>query len=157
MIKVNKIISSLLTILILMMCSACPVYASDVYDVWKSVGSYNNDNELPHYFHIFEDCGVLARGIVNSSGYLLIDGDFNKYDNGTSGVRLTIKVRDADNHKVLKTITRDNTDISTPTTFRELVPVTAGQKIELFFDASSINNPPGFYRWAAVEYTVVIV
>ena len=30
--------------------------------------------------------------------------------------------------------------------------VTAGQKIQLFFDASSINNPPGFYRKAWVDY-----
>ena len=156
MIKVNKIIVILLTAIALAVCSVCPVYALEGYDNWKSIGEYNNDAEMPHYFHIFEDCGVLARGVANSNGYLLIDGDFNKYDDGASGVRLTIEVRDADTHETLLTITADNTDISAPTRFRDLVPVHKNQKIELFFDASSIDNPPGFYRWAAVEYTVII-
>lgn len=93
--KANKIIAIFLTAAVLMVCFACPTYALSGYDDWKHV-SY----PAAHYFHIFTDCGVLSRGVANCSGYLIIDGDFNKYDDGESSVRLTIEIRDADTHEV---------------------------------------------------------
>ena len=99
----------------------------------------------------------ITKGLVQNDGILILEGDFNKYDDGASGVRLTIEIRDGDTHEVLRRITADNTDISKPTKYSTVVGVKKNQKIELFFDASSINNPPGFYRWAAVEYDIFIV
>ena len=90
---------------------------------------------------------------MGNSGTLRISGYFYGADGyaTSSPIVLTVKILDVSTGATLsKTVVND--DLSGSTAFSTSCYVTAGQRIQLFFDASSIANPPGIYRKAHVTY-----
>lgn len=91
--------------------------------------------------------------IMGQSGTLLISGNFYGADGyaSASPIKLTVEIRSATTNAVLgRTIAVDSLSGATP--FAVSCNVSQGQKIQLFFDASSVANPPGIYRKAHVSY-----
>ena len=90
---------------------------------------------------------------IGNSGTLRISGSFHGADGyaTSSPIVLTVKIIDASTRATLAS-TVVNDDLSGSTAFSVSCYLTAGRKIQIFFDASSIANPPGIYRKAYVNY-----
>lgn len=89
---------------------------------------------------------------MGNSGTLLISGNFYGADGyaSASPIKLTVRIQSTSGSILSSTVVVDDRSGSTP--FAVSCPVSQGQKIQLFFDASSIANPPGIYRKAHVAY-----
>ena len=89
---------------------------------------------------------------MGNSGTLLISGNFYGADGyaSASPIKLTVRIQSTSGSILSTTIVVDDMSGSTP--FAVSCPVSQGQKIQLFFDASSVANPPGIYRKAHVAY-----
>ena len=90
---------------------------------------------------------------IGNSGTLRISGSFYGADGyaTASPIVLTVRIIDASSKATLAS-TVVNDDLSGSTSFSTSCYLTAGRKIQIFFDASSIANPPGIYRKAHVTY-----
>ena len=113
-------------------------------ETWSGSGfggsyTFNNNNLTP----------VKTMG---KSGTLLISGYFYGNDAfaSSSPIKLTVEIRSTSGAVLGRTTVID--DRSGNVDFAVSANVSAGQKIQLFFDASSIANPPGIYRSAFVAY-----
>ena len=89
---------------------------------------------------------------MGKSGRLLISGYFYGTDGfaSSSPIALTVEIRNTSGAVLGRTYVNDNRSGNVP--FAVSASVSAGQQIQLFFDASSIANPPGIYRSAYVNY-----
>ena len=93
---------------------------------------------------------------MGKSGRLLISGHFYGTDGfassspSSSPIKLTVQIRSTNGNVLASTEVIDTRNGNIP--FSVAANVTAGQQIRLFFDASSIANPPGIYRSAYVNY-----
>ena len=89
---------------------------------------------------------------MGKSGRLLISGYFYGTDGfaSSSPIALTVEIRNTSGAVLGRTYVDDNRSGNVP--FAVSASVSAGQQIQLFFDASSIANPPGIYRSAYVNY-----
>lgn len=90
---------------------------------------------------------------IRRSGTLHIVGHFYGEDAhaASSPIRLTAEIRRAYGGGTLaSTVKNDNR--SGLIDFEVSCPVTNGQQLQIYFDASSISNPPGYYRKAFIEY-----
>ena len=89
---------------------------------------------------------------MGSSGRLLISGSFYGNDGyaSSSPIKLTVEIRSTSGAVLARTSVIDDRSGNVP--FAVSANVSAGQQIQLFFDASSIANPPGIYRSAYVNY-----
>ena len=94
---------------------------------------------------------------MGNSGTLVISGSFYGDDGyaNSSPIKLTAQIRSTSG--VVKASTVEVDDRSGATFFSVVASVSAGEKIQLFFDASSIANPPGIYRSAHVSYDYAII
>ena len=89
---------------------------------------------------------------MGSSGTLVIYGTFYGSDgySDVSPIKLTAQIRSTSGTVRAQTIRVD--DRSGAVSFSMSCSVSKGDKIQLYFDASSIANPPGIYREAFVSY-----
>lgn len=89
---------------------------------------------------------------MGNSGTLRISGSFYGADGyaSASPIKLTVRIQSTSGTVLSSTIAVDELSGATP--FSVSCPVSQGQKIQLFFDASSVANPPGIYRKAHVTY-----
>ena len=94
---------------------------------------------------------------MGQSGTLLISGSFTGRDGyaNSSPIKLTAQIRSTSGAVRASTVVVD--DRSGATFFAVSCKVSAGDRIQLFFDASSIANPPAIYRSAYVEYDYAII
>ena len=89
---------------------------------------------------------------MGTSGTLLIYGSFYGNDGyaTSSPIVLTAQIRKTDGTVKAETVRVDNR--SGNVSFAMSCSVSKGEQIQLFFDASSVSNPPGIYRSAFVTY-----
>lgn len=113
-------------------------------ETWTGSGfggsyTFNNNNLTP----------VKTMG---KSGTLLISGHFYGNDAfaSSSPIILTVEIRSTSGAVLGRASFYDNRSGNVP--FAVSANVSAGQQIQLFFDASSAANPPGIYRSAHVSY-----
>lgn len=89
---------------------------------------------------------------ITKSGTLHIVGNFTgeDIDADTSPIKLTAQVRKTSGEILTSTTEYDTRNGLVQ--FSMSCSVTNGDQLRIFFDASSISNPPGYYRKAYVEY-----
>ena len=94
---------------------------------------------------------------MGSSGTLVISGTFYGSDGyaDVSPIQLTAQIRSTSGAVRAQTVRVD--DRSGAVSFSISCSVSRGDQIQLFFDASSIANPPGIYRSAYVSYDYAII
>ena len=102
--------------------------------------------------YTFRDYNLTPIKTMGKSGTLLIYGSFYGDDGyaDVSPIQLTAQIRSTSG--AVKTSTVRVDDRSGATSFSISCPVSYGEQIQLFFDASSVANPPGIYRSAHVTY-----
>lgn len=105
----------------------------------------------------FTDYNLTPVKTMGNSGTLVISGNFYGADGyaNSSRIKLTAQIRSTSGVVKASTIVVDDRSGSTP--FTVSCSVSAGEKIQLYFDASSIANPPGIYRSAYVSYDYAII
>ena len=94
---------------------------------------------------------------MGTSGTLVISGSFRGADGyaNSSPIKLTAQIRNTSGVVRASTVVVD--DRSGAKGFAMSCQVSQGDKIQLYFDASSIANPPGIYRSAYIEYNYAII
>ena len=144
--KTKKIITSIMLIMAMCIFMVQPVFAAG-NETWyiDHEGNYEAT-------YTFTDNNLTPYKTMGDSAYLVIFGDFKKADYGDSNIKLTVEIRDYPSGNVLDRRVVDNTNYPNTNMFVVTAQVYAGQRIQIFFDASSIDNPPGFYREAWVDY-----
>lgn len=102
--------------------------------------------------YTFEDYNLTPVKTMGKSGTLLIHGSFYGADGyaDVSPIKLTVQIRSTSGAVKASTVRVD--DRSGVTSFSVSASVSAGEQIQLYFDASSVANPPGIYRSAHVTY-----
>ena len=102
--------------------------------------------------YTFNNYNLTPVKTMGKSGRLLISGYFYGTDGyaSSSPIVLTVEIRTTSGTVLGRTTVYDNRSGNVP--FAVSANVTAGQRIQLFFDASSVANPPGIYRSAFVAY-----
>lgn len=107
--------------------------------------------------YTFVDYNLTPVKTMGSSGTLVISGTFYGNDgySDVSPIKLTAQIRSTSGAVRAQTIRVD--DRSGAVSFSVSCSVTKGEQIQLFFDASSIANPPGIYRSAYVIYDYAII
>ena len=102
--------------------------------------------------YTFNNYNLTPVKTMGKSGRLLISGYFYGTDGyaSSSPIALTVEIRSTSGAVLGHTYVNDNRSGNVP--FAVSASVSAGQQIQLFFDASSIANPPGIYRSAYVNY-----
>ncbi len=102
--------------------------------------------------YTFTDTNTTPVKTMGKSGTLLISGYFYGDDGYASShpIVLTVEIRSTSGAVLGRTSVID--DRSGAVDFAVSAPVSAGQKIQLFFDASSAYSSPGIYRSAYVNY-----
>lgn len=148
--KQKKIITSLVLAILCIVLSAQPAFAAEG-EVWYKGQQYSasytvtNNNLTPYK-------------VINASGCLRISGSFCKADSASySNVRLTVEIREYGTGRVLNRCVVDNTSYPNRNSFLLDTDVSAGQKIQIYFDVSSVSNPPGPYRKASVDYVASFI
>lgn len=118
-------------------------------ETWSSSGLAGN--------YTFEDYNLTPVKTIGKSGTLVINGSFYGDDGYaiSSPIRLTVQIRSTSGSVKAATAPIDNRTGSTP--FSLSCAVTAGEQIQLYFDASSLANPPGILRKAHVTYYYSII
>ncbi len=145
--KIKKIITSVMLVIAMCVLTAQPALAATNNEIWY-IDHYGNYKAS----YTFTDTNLTPYKIMGNTANLVVFGKFKKADTGRSNIKLTVQIRDYPSGRVLDQMVVDNTNYPNTNMFFLATTVTAGQKIQLFFDASSINNPPGFYRKAWVDY-----
>ncbi len=156
--KLKRLLISLVVSATMLVTTVCPAFAAEETttvetetvspragtETWTGSGfggayTFNNYNLTP----------VKTMG---KSGRLLISGYFYGTDGyaSSSPIVLTVEIRTTSGTVLGRTTVYDNRSGNVP--FAVSANVTAGQRIQLFFDASSVANPPGIYRSAFVAY-----
>ena len=104
----------------------------------------------------FTDYNLTPVKTMGQSGLLAITGYFYGDDGYADSVpiKLTFQIRDTSGRVLATTVVEDTRNGNIP--FGVSCRVTAGQKIQLYMDASSIANPPGIYRSAYIGYNYYI-
>ena len=105
----------------------------------------------------FTDYNLTPVKTMGSSGTLVISGTFYGDDgySDVSPIQLTAQIRSTSGAVRAQTVRVD--DRSGAVSFSVSCSVSRGDQIQLFFDASSIANPPGIYRSAYVSYDYAII
>lgn len=102
--------------------------------------------------YTFNNYNLTPIKTMGKSGTLLIHGSFYGADGfaTSSPIKLTVEIRTTSGVVKARTVVTD--DHSGAAAFSVAATVSAGEQIQLYFDASSIANPPGIYRSAHVLY-----
>lgn len=143
----KKIIISIFAVMMMCLTSVHPVIAAETWTI--AGGNYDAD-------YTFTDDNLTPYKIIGDTGTLVVYGYFFKDDSGDSNIKLTAQIRDYPSGKILAQEVVENNDYPFSNNFMISTNVYSGQRIQLYFDASSINNPPGFYRKAYVNYSAYI-
>ena len=109
--------------------------------------------------YVFNNCNYTPCKTIGSTGTLAIIGSFRRADTSTSQIKLTMKIIDFDTKQVLSTVVVNdqyNDAVNTTEFCGAYLNVHAGQRIQIFVDASSVSNPPGYYRTAWITYGAYI-
>ena len=103
--------------------------------------------------YTFNNYNLTPVKTMGKSGRLLISGYFYGTDGyaSSSPIKLTVQIRSTSGTVLVSRSFVDDRSGNVP--FSISVNVTAGQQVQLFFDASSIANPPGIYRSGYVSYS----
>ena len=106
----------------------------------RTVGSFN-----------MTDDNLTPVNTIGESGTLDVWFTFYRSDQySSSPIKLTFQIRNATTGQVYGTVVAyEGQDVGGGIVIRN---VPAGTKIQLYFDASSISNPPGPYRQAYITY-----
>ena len=107
--------------------------------------------------YTFIDYNLTPVKTMGESGTLIISGSFTGNDGyaNASPIKLTVQIRSTSGAVLGSTVVGD--DRSGATHFAVTAPVSKGQQIQLYFDASSIANPPGILRSAYVAYNYGLI
>lgn len=148
---VKKIIASMLAVMFCLGSVQVAHAASEsrATEVWYTGQTYD-------YSYTMEDTNTTPVKTLGNSGQLVIYGNFYKADSGASNIKLTAKILEYPSGRVLDEVVVNNNNYPFSDNFVLSTYIQSGTKVQLFFDASSINNPPGFYRKAHLNYTVYV-
>ena len=107
--------------------------------------------------YTFTDYNLTPVKTMGQSGTLVISGIFRGTDGyaNVNRIKLTVQIRSTSGSVKASTVVVD--DRSGSTAFSVSCSVSQGEAIQLFFDASSVANPPGIYRSAFVDYDFAII
>lgn len=161
----RSILSVVLALVLALSTAVVPAFAAETdsttstsiettsSDVTRAAGEVYNMYD-PHYAHYtITNNNTTPYKVMGASGTINIVGRFKKADSASySNVRLLIQIRDYNTGAVLAQVEPSNASYPDWDTIVINADVYAGQKIYFFFDVSSVNNPPGPYRMAEVEY-----
>ena len=102
--------------------------------------------------YTFSNYNLTPVKTMGKGGTLLISGYFYGNDGYATShpIVLTVEIRSTSGAVLGRTSVYDNRSGNVP--FAVSANVSAGQKIQLFFDASSAYSSPGIYRSAYVAY-----
>lgn len=143
--KKGKIITSFLLIVAMLTLTVQTAFAAEG-EIWYKNGRYPAE-------YTITDTNLTPYKVINETGVLVVYGHFWKADSASySNVKLTVEIREYGTNTVLKRVVAENTQYPYGDPFYIEANVQAGQKIQLFFDVSSIDNPPGPLRQATVKY-----
>lgn len=169
----KRIFTSLILSIALVLPSAVPTLAASADDVKSPESATNTEAVKPSAEtragavtwsgsgfggrYTFVDYNLTPAKIMGSSGTLVITGHFTGNDGyaDVSPIKLTAQIRSTSGAVKGSTVVVD--DRSGATSFAMTCNVTKGEQIQLYFDASSIANPPGIYRSAYIEYDYAII
>ena len=131
--KATRFIISFVLMCAMIITSAVPAFAAGAEDWSSSTKTYVGSMHMT-------DNNLTQVKTIKRTGTLHIVGHFYGEDAhaAVSPIRLTAQIR-YDNRSGL-------------VDFEVTCPVSYGQQVQIFFDASSISNPPGYYRRAFIEY-----
>ena len=144
----KKLSCLLLTLITLLSVSSTKTYAAGI-ETWYAGNVYNST-------YVFKDCNYTPYKTIGSNGTLSILGSFRRADTSTSQIKLTMNVYDYDTKSLLSSVViydQHNDAVNTTQFAAAHVNVHAGQRIQIFVDASSVSNPPGYYRTAWITYS----
>ena len=148
--KFKKIITSFVLVIAMLMLAVQPAFAAEG-EIWYFDQRYEAE-------YTVTNTNLTPYKVIDQSGVLCVYGHFWKADSASySNVRLTVEIRDYPSGRVLNKVSAENRQYPYGDPFFIDAEVYAGQKIQLFFDVSSINNPPGPYRKALVSYEAYFV
>lgn len=105
----------------------------------------------------FTDYNLTPVKTMGQSGTLVISGSFYGDDGyaNSSPIKLTAQIRSTSGAVRASTVVVDTR--AGYIHFAVSCAVSVGDKIQLYFDASSIANSPGIYRSAYIEYNYAII
>ena len=140
--KAKLVVCSTLMAICMLFCSVAS-YADDYWSVGMKEYYMNYD---------FEDHNYTSVKHIENGNVLHLDGVYKKVDDGDSNIVLTVRILEYPSKRILSEGKYYNTDYPNSNRFEISANVRPGMMVQLFFDASSINNPPGYYRQAYVGY-----
>lgn len=146
--KAKRFITSMLLIMAVCVITVNPAFAAETADeTW----TLSNGSHSAAYW--FQDTNTTSVKTMGNSGTVVVSGSFGQYDSATnSRIKLTVEIRDYPSGVVIGRGEFTNTNYPNGNLFMVTAPVKAGQQIQIFFDASSVSNPPGYLRSAWVDY-----
>ena len=132
--KATRFIISFVLMCAMIITSAVPAFAAGAEDWSSSTKTYVGSMHMT-------DNNLTQVKTIKRTGTLHIVGHFYGEDAhaAVSPIRLTAQIRYAYGGAIGNaSITKDDNR--------------SGLQVQIFFDASSISNPPGYYRRAFIEY-----
>ena len=145
--KATRFIISFVLMCAMIITSAVPAFAAGAEDWSSSTKTYVGSMHMT-------DNNLTQVKTIKRTGTLHIVGHFYGEDAhaAVSPIRLTAQIRYAYGGAIGNaSITKDD-NRSGLVDFEVTCPVSYDQQVQIFFDASSISNPPGYYRRAFIEY-----
>lgn len=145
--RTYRFLCSLILSFALLLTSAFPTFAAGTEDWSNSTRTYVGSMHMTNY-------NLTPVKTIKRSGTLHIVGHFYGEDAhaAVSPIKLTAQIRRANGGVIGNASTVKVDNRSGLIDFEVSCPVSSGQKVQIYFDASSISNPPGYYRQAFVEY-----
>ena len=161
--KLKRLLISLVVSATMLVTTVCPAFAAEetttveTETVSPRAGTETWTGSGHGGSYTFNNYNLTPVKTMGESGRLLISGSFYGTDGyaSSSPIKLTVQIRSTSGAILVNRSFVDDRSGNVP--FSISVNVTAGQKVQLYFDASSIANPPGIYRSAFVEYDFVIL
>lgn len=163
--KIKRLLVGLVATASMLIVTVSPALAADVKETESEVtdsvilraGNETWTNSGHGGDYTFNNYNLTPVKTMGKSGRLLISGYFYGTDGyaSSSPIALTVEIRSTSGTVLGRTYANDNRSGNVP--FAVSASVSAGQKIQLYFDASSIANPPGIYRSAYVYYNYAII
>lgn len=161
--KLKRLLISLVVSATMLVTTVCPAFAAEetttveTETVSPRAGTETWTGSGHGGSYTFNNYNLTPVKTMGESGRLLISGSFYGTDGfaSSSPIALTVEIRSTSGTVLGRTYANDNRSGNVP--FAVSASVSAGQKIQLYFDASSIANPPGIYRSAYVYYNYAII
>lgn len=157
----RTIISTVLALVLAFSTAVVPAFAAEAdnetsttsVDVSRAAGEVYNPYETHYAHYTITNNNTTPYKVMGASGTINILGRFKKADSASySNVNLLVQIRDYNTGAILAEVEPTNYSYPGWDTIQINASVYAGQKIYFFFDVTSVNNPPGPYRMAEVEY-----